>query len=124
MAHSNRLSAKQTNAIPKILASQTHEAGCQEAGISKACFYRWMQDEVFRAEFERQQERLVEAAMTLLVQNVGKAVSVMVELLDHSDARLRRLSAKDVIDYYVRRKELADFEQRLRAIEERLNVQR
>jgi hypothetical protein len=120
MAGPKPLTARQAKAIPKILDSRTCEEGCHAAGISKACFYKWMQNETFRAEFERQRDRLVEAAMALLVQNIGKAVSVIVELLDHSDARLRRLSAKDLIEYYIRHKELADIEKRIEVIEDGL----
>ena len=120
MTESKGLSAKQAKAIPRILEGQTCEEGCQAAGISKACFYKWMRDETSRAEFERQQERLAKVAMALLVQNVGKAVSVMVDLLDHSDARLRRLSAKDLIEHYLKHKELVDIETRLDAMEKQL----
>ena len=114
------LTARQVRVIPKILGAKTCEAGCEAAGISTACFYKWMQDAGFRTEFERQRDRLVEAAMGLLLQNVNRAVSVHVELLDHSDARLRRLSAKDLIDYYLKHRELAEIEKRLDAVEARI----
>jgi len=114
------LTARQVRAIPKILEGKTCEAGCQAAAISTACFYKWMQQAAFLREFERQRDRLVEAAMGLLLQNVNRAVAVHVELLDHSDARLRRLSAKDLIDYYLKHRELAEIEKRLDAVEARI----
>jgi hypothetical protein len=120
MAASKPLTPRQARAIPKILSGRTCEEGCQAAGISKACFYLWMQQEAFRTEYESQRQRLADVAMGLLVQNVEKAVSVVVDLLDHSDARLRRLSAKDLIEHYLKHRELADIEKRLEAIERQL----
>jgi len=122
MVRSKRLTTKQAKAIPRILDAKTREEGCRAAGISRACFYKWMEDEAFRAEFERQQDKLAGVAMGLLVQNVKKAVLALVDLLDHEDARLRRLSAKDVIEYYLEHKELADLEARTKAVEEKLEA--
>lgn len=122
MARSQKLTTKQVKAIPMILNAKTREEGCRAAGISRACFYNWMDQEVFLAEFERQQERLAGVAMDLLVENVRKAVSALVDLLDHEDARLRRLSAKDVIEYYLQHKELADLEARAKAVEQKLET--
>jgi len=44
--------------------------------------------------------------------------------LDDSDKRLKRLTAKDIIDYFIKHKEVEDLEQRVEAIEQRLNERR
>ena len=122
MAESKRVTPRQAKAIPKILEGRTCEEGCQAAGISKGCFYKWMQSETFRSEFERQRGKLVEAAMGLLVQNVGRAVETLVGVLDSGDGRLKRLAANDVIEHYLKHRELADIEKRVAAIEGRLDA--
>jgi Helix-turn-helix of insertion element transposase len=118
------LTTKQLKAIPKILAARTYEDGCKAANISKTTFYTWMQDEAFKAEFERQRDELVETAFSLIAQNVEKAVSALVGLLDTTDDRVKRLTANDIIDHFLKHKELAEFEERIAAVEERLEAQR
>jgi hypothetical protein len=117
MAETKRPTGRQAKAIPKILAAKTCEEGCQAAGISKACFYKWMKQETFRAEFERQRERLVEAAFGLIAQSIEKAASVLVGLLDCQDGRLKRLAANDIIAHFLKHKELTDIEKRIEVIE-------
>lgn len=41
-------------------------------------------------------------------------------LLGNSDKRLKRLAAKDVIDYFIKHKEIEVLEKRLKAIEQGL----
>jgi hypothetical protein len=41
--------------------------------------------------------------------------------LDDSDKRLKRFAAKDVIEYFIRHKELEDLEKRIAGIEQRFN---
>jgi hypothetical protein len=43
-------------------------------------------------------------------------------MLDNKDDRLRRLTAKDVIDFIIRYKEIVDIDRRLAAIEQRLDM--
>jgi len=51
-------------------------------------------------------------------------VDTLTGLLDDSDKRLKRFAAKDVIEYFIRHKELEDLEKRITAIEQRLNEPR
>jgi len=120
VAKSQGLTPRQAQAIAKVLSHRTVEAGCQAAGISTATFYKWLCGETFRTEFERQRDRLVDTAMGVLVRSSETAATALAELLEHSDARLRRLSAKDIIELSLRHKELAEIEKRLNAIEERI----
>jgi hypothetical protein len=53
MAKQGKLSDRQLKAIPKILAGRTYQEGCKAAEVSRATFYGWLQDEAFKAEFER-----------------------------------------------------------------------
>jgi hypothetical protein len=53
-----------------------------------------MQDEGFAAEFDRPRNVIVEAAFCMISQNIEKAVSTLVGLLDTGDDRVKRLTAK------------------------------
>lgn len=120
VAKSQGLTPRQAQAIAKVLSHRTVEAGCQSAGISTATFYKWLCDEAFRTEFERQRDRLLDTAMGVLIRNSETAATALTGLLDHKDARVRRLSAKDVIEYCLRHKELVEIEKRLDAIEAKI----
>jgi len=124
VSEETKLTTKQAKAIPILLAAKSYEKGCKAARISKTCFYGWMQDEAFAAEFERQRNEIVEAAFGMIAQNVEKAVSSLVGLLNSKDERVKRLTANDVIGHFLKRRELVDLEERLQRIEERLEARR
>ena len=52
--------------------------------------------------------------------NLTKAVETLAELLGNNDKRLKRFAAKDVIEFFLRHRELAELEKRIGLIEERL----
>ena len=60
----------------------------------------------------------------VLSQSLTKAVETLIGLLDNTDDRLRRLTAKDIIDFIIRHKENEELEQRIAAIERKLDEQR
>jgi len=60
----------------------------------------------------------------MIAQNIEKAVSTLVGLLDTGDDRVKRLTANDIIGHFLKRRELVDFEERIERIEERLETHR
>ena len=58
----------------------------------------------------------------LIAQNIEKAVSALVGLLDSKDERVKRMTANDVIGHFLKRRELVDLEERIEQIEERLET--
>ena len=67
---------------------------------------------------------LASEAFGVLSQSLTKAVETLVGLLDNTDDRLRRLTAKGIIDFIIRHKENEELEQRIAAIERKLDEQR
>jgi len=122
MAEKTKLTTKQAKTIPILLAAKTYEKGCKSARISKTTFYKWMQDEGFASEFERQRNKIAEAAFGMIAQNIGKAASALVGLLDTGDDRIKRLTANDLLRHFLKHKELNDLEERIQQIEERLET--
>jgi hypothetical protein len=120
MIEEAKLTTKQTKAIPVLIAASSYEKGCKNARISKTTFYNWMQDETFATEFDRQRSEIVEAAFGMIAQNIEKAVSTLVGLLDTGDDRVKRLTANDIINHFLKHKELKDLEERIQQIEQRL----
>jgi hypothetical protein len=115
-----KLTSKQMRAIPILLAAKSYEKGCKAARISKTTFYSWLQDEAFSNEFERQRDKIAMEAFGVLTQSLSRAVETLVGLLDNKDDRLKRLTAKDIIDFIIRHKENEDLDKRLTEVEKRL----
>ena len=118
------LTARQLKAIPHIVSSPTYTEGCEKAKINKTTLYKWLKEPEFKAELDRQRDEIAAEAFGVLSQGLTKAVETLVALLDHKDDRLRRLAAKDIIDFIIRHKENEDLDERLTAIEQRLDNQK
>jgi len=119
----SKLTDRQFKVIPHIVSSPTYTEGCKKAKINKTTFYKWLKQPEFKAELDRQRDEVVAEAFKVLSQNLTKAVETLAGLLDNKNDRLKRLAAKDVIDFVVRHKEYEDLDKRLTAIEQRLSEQ-
>jgi len=120
-AEKPKLSRRQIKAIPFIVSSPTYTQGCENAKINKTTLYKWLKHPDFKAELDRQRDEIASDAFGVLTQNLTKAVEALVGLLDNKDDRLKRLTAKDVIDFIIKHKEIEDLDKRLTAIEKRLS---
>jgi len=115
-----KLTERQLKAIPHIVSSPTYTEGRKKAKINKTTLYKWLKDPVFKAELDHQRDEVAAEAFGILSQGLTKAVETLVNLLDNKDNRLKRLAAKDVIDFIIRHKENEDLDNRLKEIEKRL----
>ena len=123
-AGQTHLTDRQLKAIPVIVANPTYTQGCKKAKVNSTAFYEWLKDPEFRAEIDRQRENIAAEAFAMLTQGLTKAVDTLVGLLDNTDDRLKRLIAKDIIDFIIRHKENEELEQRMAAVEQRLDEQK
>ena len=119
-----KLTDRQLKAIPSIVGSPTFTEGCKKAKINKTTLYKWLKNPLFKAELDRQRDEVASEAFGVLTQGLTKAVEKLVGLLDTRDDRLKRLAAKDVIDFIIRHKENEDLNERLTEIEKRLEARR
>ena len=115
-----KLTPRQVKAIPHIVGSPTYTQGCKKAKINKTTLYKWLKEPKFKAELDRQRNEIAAEAFGVLSQGLTKAVDTLVGLLDNKDDRLKRLAAKDVIDFIIRHKENEDLDERLKEVEKRL----
>ncbi len=115
-----KLTDRQLKAIPHIVGSPTYTEGCKKAKINKTTLYKWLKELEFKAELDRQRDEVTAEAFGVLSQSLTKAVETLVGLLDNKDDRLKRLTAKDVIDFIIRHKENEDLDERLTEVEKRL----
>lgn len=115
-----QLTARQIKAIPIIVASPTYSEGCKKARLNRTTFYEWLKIPEFKAELDQQRNEIASEAFGVLSQALTKAVESLVDLLDSKDSRLKRLAAKDVIDFIIRHKENEDLDRRLTEVEKQL----
>ena len=115
-----QLTARQLKAIPLIVTSPTYTQACKRAKVNRTTLYKWLKDPVFKAELDRQRRQIAAEAFGVLSQSLTKAVETLVGLLDNNDDRLKRLTAKDIIDFIIRHKENEELEQRIAEIEAKL----
>ena len=120
----SKLTDRQLKAIPHIVSCSTYTEGCKKAKINKTTYYKWLKDPEFKAELDKKRNEVVSDAFGILSQGLAKAVENLVELLDHTDDRLKRMACKDVIEYIIKHKENEDLDERLTAIEQRLSEQK
>jgi hypothetical protein len=118
-----KLTDRQVKAIPHIVACPTYTEGCEKAKLNRTTFYKWLKEPEFKAELDRQRDEVAAEAFGVLSQGLTKAVETLVGLLDNKDDRLRRLTAKDIIDLIIRHKENEDLDKRLTEVEKRLAEQ-
>ena len=109
-----------SKAIPIIVTSPTYSEACKKAKVNRTTFYEWLKIPDFKAELDRQRDEVAADAFGVLSQGLTQAVEALVGLLDNEDDRLKRLVAKDVIDFIIRHKENEDLDKRLMEIEKLL----
>jgi hypothetical protein len=115
-----QLTDRQKKATPAIVSSPTYTEGCKKAKINKTTLYKWLKEPDFKAELNCQRDEIASEAFGVLSQGLTKAVETLVSLLDNKDDRLKRLAAKDIIDFIIRHKENEDLEERVKEIENQL----
>ena len=116
-----KLTARQSKAIPIIIDSASYTEAAQKAGISRKTLWQWLKDPQFAAELDRQRREVVSEAFGILSQSITKAVETLAKLLDSEDERTKRLTANDIIGHILPHKEVDELENRITAIEQRLN---
>ena len=112
------LTDRQLKAIPHLISSSTLEDGRKKAGVSKNALYTWLRNPIFKDELKKQQDIVIAEAMESLKSNIGKAISVLVGLLDTESDSLKRLVANDIIGHSLKAIEMQEIEYRLDEIEQ------
>lgn len=114
------LTKRQVRAIPLILEARSITEGVDKAGISKTTFYIWMKEPVFRAEFIRQRQEVVDNALHELKLAASEAVTVLRELLKAEGEGVRLRTAQTIIENVLKSIEIENIESRISELEKNL----
>ena len=103
-----------------LLHSPDVSKAAERAEVSRATVYRWLNDDDFAAELKTKRDAMLDSAIESVKCHSGRAADTLAEMLVSKDERLRRMAAKDLMDYSFKVLENRDVLERLAAIEERL----
>ena len=122
MPHSGRQSADD-RLLTLLACGVTVEAAAQQAGVGVATVYRRLKDPVFRQRLQRVRTDFVQRTAGTLTAASTEAVRTLLELLKPAAPPPVRLgAAKAVLEIGVKLREMAEVEERLAALEERLDA--
>lgn len=116
------LTAKQAKAIECLLSEPTQEKAAQKAKISRATLSRWLTESAFQRDYREARKGLLEAVLTSLQAASIKAVETLNAVMGNTEAQpsARVSAARTVLDNLLRSREQLEIEERLQAIEARL----
>ncbi len=112
-----KLTNKQIVAMPMLLSDPCIERACNKARISKVSFYKWLKDDLFRCEFERQRGLIIDESLKKLKTCFSLAVDELCKLLTSKNESIRLRTAERVIEYYLEIANMERLEERIIEIE-------
>lgn len=116
-----QITLKQEKALTALLTCPTARAAAKAAGIDERTLRRYWQDPEFLAEYRKRCASMLEEATDKAKQTLPPAVERLAFIVsdDSAPAQQQIAAARAVLEYGLRLIEANDFEQRLRALEER-----
>ena len=108
-----------------LACGATVEAAARQAGVSPDTVYRRLQDAAFTRRLQKLRFDMVQRTAGALTAANTEAVRTLLELMRvPAKANVRLGAAKAVLEIGMKVREVADLEERLAALEERLVLQR
>jgi hypothetical protein len=100
-----------------VLAARSIEEGCRTAGITRQTWYNWVKDEGFANDVYRRRERVISEALDRLKTSVAGAVEGLTGLVHAGEDNVRLRACREVLDYFMKARELEEIERRLAVLE-------
>lgn len=115
------MTRNQTKALAALLTAPTIKAAAKAANIDERTLRRYRQDPEFQAEYRKRCNESLETACTKAKSALPPAIERLNGIAqdDKQQPREQIAAARAVLEYGLRLIEANDFEQRLRALEER-----
>ncbi len=96
--NTDRLTPKQTLAVPIVAVSPSIAAGAKAAGISRNTLNRWMLDPAFRTEVESARKDAAALAYSELQALALKSVAALSSLLENSDPKIKAIAVRTALN--------------------------
>lgn len=117
------MTARQEKALAALLNSNTQDEAAKAAGIGTRTIKTYLQDEAFRKEYRSRLTELCENAARKAQRELSQSVDTLTAIRDDKDTppAQRITAAKTIIDSALRLREQVELEDRIEALEQRLN---
>lgn len=114
------MTPKKEKALAALLAAPTAKIAAQEAGIDASTYRRYKKDPEFMAEYRRRCTEMLDNATSSAKAALPPAVERLRAIVeDDTQAPQQHIAAaRALLEYGLRLTEAADFETRLKALEE------
>ena len=103
-----------------IAAGKTVVDAAQVAGISEATAHRRLRKPGFREQIQEARSEMMNRAMGRMADGMAAAADVLVELLSAENESVRLSAARSLLDLGAKIRDTCEFEDRLRALEQRI----
>jgi hypothetical protein len=121
-ADNHSLTAKQSRAIGFLLTCRTAGDAAKKSGVTERTIFTWMQQDNFRAALNNASRETIDNASRRLMQGQGEALDALSALIKKGrNESVRRAAAVDWLNITLKYKDINDIEERLTALEERIN---
>ena len=116
--------SRQEAALLALIQEPTVARAAEASGISQTSLFRYLQDNDFRREYQAAKRSLLEAALGDLHKATGRAVAVLCEIMEDSEATpgARVGAARSILSFAIQTGQLEDILKRLEAVEDRLKL--
>ena len=122
--HGDKRPHKQQAAIIALLSHRTIPEAAKAVEISEVTLWRWLQEDEFRAKYREAQATIFDDALGKLQGATMQAFECLVKNLDSSNAWVSVQSARAILHYALKSREIFDLEERLNKIESALVFRR
>ena len=113
-----QLTSNQLKVINCLLQNDSIEKAAKTTNLNRGTIYNWLKQEAFKNRLEQSRNEIYKEGLNALKVATKKASLTLIELLDNSDRKTRRLAAKDIINFAIKAVENKELEERLSVIEE------
>jgi hypothetical protein len=104
-----------------LACGATMEAAAEKAGVSRATAYRRLQDPEFRSRLQEIRSDMVNRAAGTLTAAATEAIKTLLSLQQTTVPHATRLgAARSILEIGIKMREVADLDERLKALEERM----
>lgn len=118
---SGKLSRKMETAIVALLNQPTLTLAAEASGISETTLWRWLQREDFAKAYKKARKQAVNQAIAHIQKISGEAVDTLREVMNNGTKETARVTAaRAILELTLKAYEIEDLEERIEALERRM----
>lgn len=120
----NSNEAKREKAIEALLREPNTAQAAKAAGISEATIHRYLKEPAFREAYQRTRAQLLDNTVTVLMAVSLEAVKTLQAIMSDkgSPVPCRLGAARSLLEWSFKGREMLEYEERLRVLEETVKV--